>query len=184
MDMSLLGMRYGELDPALLTEVQGMKVLVDRAIQGVRDVATRLRPTALDMGLVPAIEWLCQELTRVKLLPCVFNTQGDLNLDDARAVVIFRIAQESLTNITRYAQASLVSVNLGHHGQELRLEVRDNGCGFDVHTVGQNRSFGLLGMRERAISLGGGLEITSAPGQGTVVALSIPFPVVEEGGQP
>ncbi len=183
MDMSLLGMRYGEQDPALLAEVQGMKVLADRAIQGVRDVATRLRPTALDMGLVPAIEWLCLEFSRVNHLPCVFNTQGYLNLDDARAVVIFRIAQESLTNITRYAKASSVGVNLGHHGQELRLEVSDNGCGFDVNAIRQDRSFGLLGMRERAISLGGGLEVTSAPGQGTVVALNIPFPVVEERGQ-
>jgi len=184
MDMSLIGMRYGTLDAALHTDVQAMKTLVDSAIQGVRNVATHLRPTALDMGLVSAIEWLCQEFTRINHLPCKLDAQGDLALDDLRSVVIFRIAQESLTNITRYAQASLVGVSLGRHGHDLRLQVRDNGCGFDVQAAGQNRSFGLLGMRERALALGGVLIIASTPGQGTVVTLTIPFDIETAGGQP
>lgn len=182
MDMSLIGMRYGALDAALHTDVQAMKILVDSAIQGVRNVATHLRPTALDMGLVSAIEWLCQEFTRINHLPCKLDAQGDLALDDLRSVVIFRIAQESLTNITRYAQASLVGVSLGRHGHDLRLQVRDNGCGFDVQAAGQNRSFGLLGMRERALALGGVLIIASTPGQGTVVTLTIPFDIETAGG--
>jgi len=175
MDLSLLGIRFGELDPALLTEVQTMKAQLDRALQSVRNVVIFLRPEALNLGLVPAIEWLCQECARVNHLPCALDAQDDFNLDDARAVVVFRIVQESLTNITRYADASRVNVHLGRQGHNLRLDVCDNGCGFDVQLAWQKRSFGLLGMRERAISLGGMLEITSTPGRGTVVTLIIPF---------
>ena len=183
MDLSLLGIRFGELDPALLTEVQTMKAQLDRALQSVRNVVIFLRPEALNLGLVPAIEWLCQECARVNHLPCALDAQDDFNLDDARAVVVFRIVQESLTNITRYAEASRVNVHLGRQGHDLRLEVCDNGCGFDVQSAWQKRSFGLLGMRERAISLGGTLEITSTPGQGTVVTLIIPF-LNDEASQP
>ena len=184
MDMSLLSMRYGTLDPALHGEVQGMKKLVDRAIQGVRNVATHLRPVALDMGLVPAVEWLCQEFSRTNALPCKLDAQGELELDELRAVVIFRILQESLTNITRYAKASAVAVTLSRQGHNLRLEVCDDGCGFDARAIGGKHSFGLLGMRERAIALGGCLDIASAPERGTRVALTIPFNVDAAGGLP
>jgi PAS domain S-box-containing protein len=184
MDLSLLAMRYGTLDAALHSEVQGMKTLVDSAILEVRNVAAHLRPTALDLGLVAAIEWLCQDFDRINLLPCKLDAQGDLAVDDERAVVIFRIAQESLTNITRYARASRVAVSLGRHGHDLRLEVRDNGCGFDVQAAGQSRSFGLLGMRERARALGGVLDIVSTPGRGTAVTLTIPYVTDLAGGQP
>jgi len=183
MDMSLLGMRHGPQDAALHAEVQSMKILVDRAILGVRNVATHLRPVALDMGLVPAIEWLCQEFARTNVLPCTLDAQGTLALDESRAVVIFRIVQESLTNITRYARASAVTVTLSRRGHDLWLEVRDDGCGFDVDAAGQKGSFGLLGMRERAIALGGCLDIASAPGRGTLVVLTIPFTTDKTGGQ-
>lgn len=179
MDLAILGRRFGELDPSLRAEVRSMKEQVDRALQSVRDVVTCLRPEALNLGLKSAVEWLCNEFSRANNLPCQFDTRLDLDLDDSRAVVVFRIAQESLTNITRYAQSSLVNLHLGRQGRDLRLEVRDNGCGFDVQAVQQRRSFGLLGMRERAISLGGSLEINSVPGVGTVVALTIPISVSE-----
>jgi PAS domain S-box-containing protein len=175
MNMSLLDMRYGTQDTGLQAAVQGMKTLVDRAILGVRNVATHLRPVALDMGLVPAIEWLCQEFARTSGLRCTVQAQDNLEFDALRAVVIFRIVQESLTNIARYAQASAASVTLACRGPDLWLEVRDDGCGFDDKAANNNKSFGLLGMRERAIALGGCLGIVSTPGQGTVVSLTIPF---------
>jgi signal transduction histidine kinase len=175
MDISLLGMRFGAQDAGLQAAVQGMKTLVDRAIQGVRNVATHLRPVALDIGLVPAIEWLCDEVTRTNGLRCTVDVQGTLEFDELRAVVIFRIVQESLTNIARYAQASAADVTLACRGHDLWLEVRDDGCGFDTNVANHNKSFGLLGMRERAIALGGCLDIVSTPGHGTVVTLTIPF---------
>jgi signal transduction histidine kinase len=177
-------MRFGPLDSALHADVQKMKALVDSAIQGVRNVATHLRPTALDMGLVSAIEWLRQQFMRVNQLPCSFDTQGDLVLDDVRSVVIYRIVQESLTNICRYARANLVGIRLARLGDDMRLEVCDDGCGFDVEAAGKLRTFGLLGMRERALALGGVLDISSTLGQGTVVTLTIPFAIGSFGVRP
>lgn len=177
-DISLLGMRFGVLDPAVHGKVLDMKGLVDRAILGVRNVAKNLRPTALDLGLVPAIEWLGNEFTRQTTVACVLHApEKDVDLDEMRAVVVFRIVQESLTNITRYAQASQVDITLGQHGNELWVEVRDNGRGFDQGAASNKKSFGLLGMRERALAMGGQVDITSAPGQGTVIAVTIPIDV-------
>lgn len=181
-NLSLLDLPPGKLDAKLGAEVQGMKGLVDRAIQGVRNVAAQLRPPALDMGLVPAMGWLCQEFSRRNGLPCRLDAPDNLDLDMARAVVVFRIVQESLTNITRYASASQVHVVLRHCDEALTLQVTDNGQGFDLGQVEQRKTFGLLGMRERAIALGGRLKMTSSPGRGTVVDLVIPFHAVMAGG--
>ena len=176
MDISLLGMRYGALNPALIDKLASMKGLVDRAIQGVRNVAVNLRPTALDMGLAPALEWLCLEFTKHTATACVFQSQEEnISLDETRNVVVFRIAQESLTNITRYAEANRVDVTLGRREHKLWLKVRDNGRGFDLKEVTKRKSFGLLGMRERALALGGEVQITSTPGQGTTISVSIPI---------
>lgn len=184
MDISLLDMRFGALDSALVDKAADMKILVDRAIQGVRNVARNLRPIALDMGLVPAIEWLCNDFTKRTGVACdVHVRQAGIEIDEARAVVVFRIAQESLTNISRYAQASEVQVTLGYRGNELWVEVRDNGRGFDMAAQAHEKSYGLLGMRERALALGGQVSISSVPGQGTVIGVSIPIDlaVVVEG---
>lgn len=176
MDLSLLDMRFGAIDPALNAKVVDMKGLLDRAIQGVRNVVANLRPTAIDMGLIPALQNLCTEFAQHAGLECVFQTRLDtLELNETRTVAVFRIVQESLTNTMRYARATRVSVTLGRAGDALGVEVQDNGQGFDLAAVSPAKSFGLLGMRERAIALGGHVDIVSAPGQGVVVALTIPL---------
>lgn len=176
MDMSLLDMRFGAQSPGLTENVQSMKALLDRAIQGVRQVVANLRPTALDMGLIAALESVCIEFTQHTGIACVFQSNEKVvDMDEPRAVVVFRILQESLTNVMRHAGASHVSVTLGRDGNTLGLEVRDNGKGFDPSAVAANTSFGLLGMRERARGMGGHVAIISAPGQGAVVGLTIPF---------
>lgn len=176
MDVSLLRLRFGALDPQLADKVQDMKALVDRGIQGVRNVATNLRPAALDMGLIAALEWLCSESAGRINVPCALHmSQDEFDLDEARAVVVFRIVQESITNIARYAQASQVQVRLEQNGPELRVTVQDDGQGFDPVQADGKKSFGLLGMRERALALGGRLDIQSAPQQGTTIALTIPL---------
>lgn len=176
MDMSVLGMQFGSLDPVLPGKVSAMKAMVDRAIEGVRNVATRLRPTALDMGLAAAIESLCAEFAQRTATACAFVTQSDpIEINETRAVEIYRIVQESLTNISRYAQASQVHVTLRYTGRILVVEVRDDGRGFIAAEVQRVKSFGLLGMHERALALGGRLDIVSSPGKGTVVGLTIPL---------
>jgi len=176
MDVSLLTMRFGAVDPLLMEKVSGMKALVDRCIQGVRNVAVSLRPAALDMGLVPALEWLCSEsATRIGIPFRLHVAQDDFELDETRAVVVFRIVQESFTNIARYAQAGQVDVTIARHGDELRVTVLDDGQGFDPAAAEQRNSFGLLGMRERTIVLGGQLDVRSAPGQGAAIHLVLPL---------
>lgn len=185
MELSLLKMRFGALDPSVNDKVLEMKKLVDRAIQGVRNVAVNLRPPALDMGLVPAIEWLCGEFTRKTTIGCVFDAgEENIHLDETRSVVIFRIVQESLTNVTRYARASQVVIHLGLRGTQLRLEVRDNGCGFDRAAAAKRKTFGLLGMGERALALGGRANVISSPGKGTVIGVSIPIEADAPGESP
>jgi len=176
MDISLAVIRHAAHSPDLQDALKGMKILVDRAIQGVRNVSTNLRPSALDMGLIAAVEWLCHEFIQHNAIPCEFQTEEALvELDDAHCVVIFRIVQESLTNIARYANARHVWVSIGRNGNALGLEVRDDGCGFDVAAIAQKKTFGFLGMRERALALGGRLDVISTAGQGTVVGLTIPL---------
>lgn len=176
MDLSFLGMQSNPPVSLLKQKVQDMKALVDRAIQGVRNVARNLRPAALDMGLVAAIEWQCGEFTRNTQIPCTvqIDTTG-IDLDETWSMVLFRIVQESLTNVTRYACATQVEVSMERSGKFLRLKVSDNGQGFDPAEVAQKKSYGLLGMRERAIALEGRVKIISAPGEGTVVDVSIPL---------
>lgn len=176
MDISLLGMRFGALDPQVGEQVTSMKSLVDRAIQGVRNVATDLRPSALDMGLMPALQWLCSEFARRGSVMAEFIPPAqDVDLGAERSVVLFRIVQESLTNVTRHAGASRVTVRLTTIGPMLQLDVSDNGSGFDVEAAVSRKSFGLLGMRERALALAGEWHIKSAPGAGTVVTVTIPL---------
>jgi signal transduction histidine kinase len=185
MDMSLVHMQFGTLDPALPAKVDGMKLLVDRAMQCVRSVSTSLRPMALDMGLVAAIETQCAEFAARTEISCTFSAQQDLMpMDETRAMEVYRIVQESLTNISRYAQASGVQVTLDCSGNALCLEVRDNGRGFLATEPQKTKSFGLLGMRERAMALGGHLDIVSVPGQGTVVELTVPMQIHATEGAP
>jgi PAS domain S-box-containing protein len=182
MGLSVMAMHFGPLDPALIKQLDDMKVLIDRAIQGVRNVAARLRPIALERGLTVAIESLCNEFTKRSATACAFSTQLDsIAIDESRAVEIYRIVQESLTNATRYAQASEVQVTMGCDGNTLGLEVRDNGRGFIVPDESQGKTFGLLGMRERAIALGGRTDVLSVPGQGTVIAVTVPLRITTSG---
>ncbi len=176
MDLSLAAIRHARRVPQLLDDLNGMKAQVDRAIHGVRHVATSLRPVALDMGLVPAIEWLCRDFGPHGGVECQLKAPDDtITLDASRSVVVFRIVQESLTNIHKYAQASHVIVALACCGNELSVEVRDNGIGFDMAAVAQRGTLGLLGMRERVLALAGCVEVDSQPGQGTVIHVVIPL---------
>jgi signal transduction histidine kinase len=176
MAVLLVEMRFCSLDPALAKVIFDLKALLDRAIQGMRDVVLRLRPGALDMGLVPAIEWLCQEFSRRTELPCTLHVADEsTSLDETRSIVVFRIVQESLTNITRYAGATRVDITICRMGNEWVIEICDNGKGFDTSQTRGQKTFGLLGMRERAKALGGRVDIESAPLEGTTVRVTIPI---------
>lgn len=175
MDISLLRLTFGRV-PALREKADEMRVLADRTIEVVRQVASNLRPAALDLGLVAAIEWLAEDFTLRYDLPCRLEVGGEqAGLDEAMATPIFRVVQESLTNIARHAGASEVSIGLRDSGDSLHLWVKDDGRGFDATAAQAGSGFGLFGMRERILALGGWIEIASAPGIGTTVAIQVPL---------
>lgn len=176
MSLSLMPMQFGAHIPGLSESVDAMKALVDRAIKGVRNIATVLRPEALNLGLVPAIEWLRDEFLRHNTVRCVVECNGASNpIDEMRAMLIYRIVQESLTNISRYAGACEVRILLSFTQHEIDVSISDDGCGFDPGEVMIKKTFGLLGMRERALTLGGDLLILSRPGRGTTIAVKVPL---------
>ena len=157
--------------------VQAMLAEIDETIVTVRRISTELRPSILDdLGLVAAVEWQCQEFEGRTGTDCRLDVQlGDVQVAPEAATAVFRVLQETLTNIIRHAQASLVQVTLrGEHGQ-LLLEVRDNGRGITLDEIGDRHSLGLLGMRERVAAVHGRVDISGVPGQGTAVQIIVPL---------
>jgi len=162
-----------------------MKGLVDQGIRAVRNVAKVLRPEALDMGLVSAIEWLRSEFEKHTAVMCHLRLdEPPDSLEESRAILAYRIVQESLTNIARYAEASKVDISLKVEPNRLMLQVRDNGKGFVMQDARSRKTFGLLGMQERAITLGGALEIESAPDKGTCISVTAPIHLLAKATTP
>ncbi|WP_342309502.1 PAS domain S-box protein [Pseudomonas fluorescens] len=175
MGISLLRFQFGASTPELTPQVERLMVLTDKTIQVVRDVSTSLRPSALNLGLVSGLEWLTTEFVTLTRVPCTLHLPSiPLTLPDTHITAAFRIVQESLTNIARYAEATQVSVTLSPQETHWLLEVQDNGKGFDPDAVGR-KTLGLAGMRERGLMLGGKVIIFSHPGHGTTVQAFIPM---------
>jgi PAS domain S-box-containing protein len=175
MDVSLLRMQLGD-NPALRERAEAMGQLVDRTMAVVRQVATNLRPAAIDLGLLPAIEWLAEDFAARWEIECVVECdESDIQVNDLLATTAFRVVQESLTNIARHAEASSVRISLRRDHRVLRVIVRDNGRGFDTAAVARKKAFGFFGMRERVLSVGGSATVESTPGAGTTVSITLPL---------
>jgi signal transduction histidine kinase len=159
---------------SLLKKSQSMSNLLDNTLQALHRIITELRPVILDdLGLVPAIEWQAQEFQERTGIECDFRSEN-IDLDRERSTAIFRIFQESLTNVARHANATRVNIKLGEDTNSIVLEVTDNGSGVKEEEIQNHQSFGILGMRERALLFGGEVIITGHPGKGTTVTVSIP----------
>lgn len=161
----------GEADKA----IGEIDTILGDAYRSIKSIATELRPPALNLGLAAAIEWQAQRT----LLPAKLGFTAALRTDaeslpDAAKTSLFRIAQESFTNIVRYAKAVSVHVSLRMEGADYLLEISDDGVGFNLDLVDRHTHFGLSGMRERALALGGDLDIDSAPGEGTRIHVRVP----------
>ncbi len=160
--------------------------IVESTLQQVRSLATGLRPSLLDdLGLAPALQWIAEQgATRSGLVVHCHHERGLSRLAPDIETACFRIVQEALTNIARHAQARDVAITLKREDDKLVMEVRDDGCGFDVAAMrgraNAGGSLGVLGMQERATLIGGQLEIESAAGQGTKLTLYCPWRAHEE----
>ncbi len=175
MDLSWFAARLPN-QPALQDKSAGMLKLIDSTVNAVRRLSTELRPAILDnLGLIAAIEWLAQEFQKRTGVTCEFVTaEEELTLDESRTTALFRICQEALTNAARYAEATAVNIVLEIDEREIHLRIHDNGRGITDAETKATKSFGLIGMKERARLLGGTFTISGAPGRGTTLTVRIP----------
>lgn len=181
MDIALLRIRFGKDNPILVDQVKNILGRLDSTIQVVRDVAAKLRPSVLDLGIVAALEWQVAEFaTRSDIQFELKIGDPNIALDSERATAIFRIVQESITNVNRHAEAKAVVISLEKQGDDYVLEIVDDGKGFESEKSGK-KTFGLLGIRERVLMLGGSVAIVSAPGKGTRITVRIPIQKGENG---
>lgn len=175
LDSAWLRERLRESDAGASRRTQEMCDLIDKAIDEVRGMATRLRPGVLDdLGLVDAIDWYIDDFEKRTKMSCVFRHAGMPKVDERVATAAYRIAQEALTNVARHSKASRVDVSLRAEGDILTLSVEDDGRGFELRELPESVGLGVVGMRERAELIGGTLEIRSRPGEGTRVRLKVP----------
>ena len=175
LETSMCELAYADLDPGLRERLNSMKKLIAQLFQLVRDVATALRPPILDAGICSAIEWQARRFEARTQIPCLVQVPEHLPpLSAAKEVGLFRILQEALTNVIRHAQAQTVELTLSVQGKELCLSISDDGQGFEP-SAGRPASFGLVGMRERVLMLGGTLSLQSEPGAGTTLSVRVPL---------
>lgn len=161
----------------LQDKLGGMLGMIDGAVQTTRRICTELRPTVLDdLGLVAAIEWQVAEFEKRMAIECVFQRPAqDVALGEGISVALFRILQESLTNVARHAEARCVYVMLQATDLHVCLAIEDNGRGIDPHAMEAGHSHGLRGIRERVRHFGGDVDIIGEPGKGTSVLVQLPL---------
>jgi signal transduction histidine kinase len=178
MDLHWVGHRVRAAGPQVAARIGAMSKLLDGSVEAVRRISSQLRPKLLDdLGLSAAMEWQAREFERRSGVACRIRSEpDDIVVDAARSTALFRIFQETLTNVARHAKASRVEVVVRDHGETVEMTVRDDGKGIRSDEVASGRSLGILGMRERVRPLGGRLDLSGDPGRGTTVRVSIPVP--------
>lgn len=153
-------------------------VLLNQAVDTARRVITDLRPSVLDqLGIWTAVEWYAEQLHDRTGILCsvdISNEVLETEIDTERSTAIFRILQESLTNVTRHAHAKQVEIRLAFEANRIQMEVEDNGCGIDAKSLANPNSWGIVGMIERVRFFGGSITISNTL-QGTLVVLQLPL---------
>jgi len=159
----------------LKARANSMRELVDLTIQTVKRISAELRPHLLDnLGLAAAIEWQAKQIEESSGISCRFVSKPpDMILENGISAGLFRVCQEALTNAVRHSGARHISINLTRYPHTIRLVVRDDGRGIANTEMEDQKSFGIIGMRERIHSLGGVLRIRGESGKGTTVSVSI-----------
>ena len=189
MDVNWIGKRLGEQQSrdadaaqAMRQQMRGkcdnMSALIERAVDNVGRIITDLRPSILDhQGLWAALEWQAHEFVQSAELDLGWDLQVDdtLELPEPAAMAVFRIFQEMLSNVGRHARAARVDIRIRADDGVLELRVKDDGIGAAPQAFGAPTSYGVRGMRERALHFGGSIEIASQPGQGSTFRLRLPL---------
>lgn len=164
----------------LVEKTREMAALVEKTILEVREIATDLRPGLLDhFGLAAAIEWLFKEFTERTGVVCKLTVSPvDLGMHRDDNTLLFRVVQEAMTNVARHAEATMLKISLSHYNGDLKLDVLDNGKGITAPANGDKlfkvKSLGLVGVRERVMSVGGSMTVGPGPEGGTLLSVKIP----------
>ncbi|MDB5249229.1 MAG: domain S-box protein [Segetibacter sp.] len=177
MDISWLNKKLTKKDEVVAKKIKGVLELIDGTINTVRKISAELRPSILDdFGVAEAIEWQSTNFTKHTGIPVEFSSNvNDYKFSPAISTGLFRIFQESLTNVSRHAQATKVVCTLKKYPNCLKLTISDDGVGFDVNKKGERKTLGLLGVKERVLMLDGKFNIASEPGKGTAISVELPL---------
>jgi len=188
MEQKLIAMTGGSSNDSV--SLERIIAMMTDTIQETRRISARLRPAMLDdLGLFPTIDWFCREFEEhypeIQVVRRLEIEEEDVA--DQLKVVIFRILQEAMNNLAKHSEADRVNISLAQFGNELKLCVQDNGCGFDFEKIHSNRDplrgFGLANMQDRAEICGGKLEIRSKPQAGTTIVLMLPCDAMSASGE-
>jgi len=176
LDITWLARQLCAVEGSIGERLEGMTAAIDLLLTRVQQIASELRPPLLDnLGLAAAIEWQVSEFTRRNGIECIVMLNEDAEPDSPQAATsVVRVVQEALTNVSRHAGASEVSISLCRHDGEILLEITDNGCGIEEKDIMSPDSFGVLGMQERARLCGGWLDFDRLPQGGTRLRMIIP----------
>jgi PAS domain S-box-containing protein len=176
MDISWLKTRIGVQSPLVVNKLSGIIGTIDDTVETVQNISSDLWPAMLyDLGLKTAVEWQLERFTKNTGIKATFKTlPSEFQVEDKLSIMLYRIIQESLTNVSRHSKAKNVWITIESGINQLKLTVRDNGIGIEKGKLTDPKSFGLMGLRERARAYGGELNITGKKGIGTRVQLVIP----------
>ncbi len=177
MDISWLSKKINSSSPEINQKLSESLQLIDETVKTVRRIATHLRPSILDdLGLVSAMEWQSEEFEKRFKIDTVFTSNVNvIEIESEIATGMFRVFQESLTNVLRHSRATEVKASLHYDHEVLSLEIIDNGVGFKSDEIENKKTLGLLGMKERTLMMGGTYQINSKPGEGTAVLITVPI---------
>jgi signal transduction histidine kinase len=178
MDLAWLKKQWPDRTPEMEAKMGAMSQVIGEALENLHTVTAELRPVMLDdFGLAAAIEWQIEEFSKRSGIDCRMEETGfEPELPKDQAAALFRIFQETLTNIMRHARADTVTVRLEGCKGDLLLEVHDNGRGITEEEINAPTAFGLLGMRERLYPWNGRVTFEGRPGRGTRVTIRLPLP--------
>ncbi len=177
MDIAWIDKKIPEDEVVFKEKLKSVIMLLDESNQAVRRILSELRPSILDdYGLLDALKWHGKSFTDNTGIPVqIITSNEDFKLPEPISTCIYRIFQESLTNVTRYAKAKKVITTIHINPHSIEVSIKDDGMGFDIKELKTRRSFGIMGMKERVATLSGKFEILSAIGKGTMISIEIPY---------
>lgn len=176
LDIAWLKGRVGVQTPAVMNKFRELHKTINDTIDSIKELSSFLRPAILyDLGIVTAFEWQLSKMVKISKIKCIFNhSLGDHIVDDRISLILYRVLQESLTNVIRHSGATEVNVDLSVIDTHVKLTIEDNGKGIDESRI-SNSSIGISGIRERVTAVSGKVIIKSNKNHGTTVSVSVPL---------